>query len=238
MVTKPYSNAQVIIMYIQNFSVSNQQKIVTALDELNFKATAKWFSKFSHKENTIVKIQLSSIDIERIFKKSLFFKGDLTPENNVTYEECILEDVLNWNIFFPYQVSKMQLGHPIVLKRKLTYDNLHNVIYCFKGTLKAINKLMEFNSLPWSSKSNRTPLENKIINSMKYKRDINFEIAKQALINDEDYEIIDRIFDTEIMEELLEDEEVPFKSIISSRLTEFTQSQDQDTKTYLDDYIW
>ena len=96
---------------------------------------------------------------------------------------------------------------------------------------------MEFNSLPWSSKSNRTPLENKIIYSMKYKRDIDFEIAKQALINDEDYEIIERIYDVEIMEELLR-EDVPFKDLIAQRLTEFTESQEQDGNTYLDDYIW
>lgn len=224
-------------MYVQYFSVNNQQKITAGINELGMMNVAQWFSKFNHKENTIVKIQLSDMDIEKIFKHSLFFKGDLTPENNVTYEECILEDVLDWNIFFPYQVSKMQLGHPIVLKRKLTYDDLHNVIYCFKGTLKAINKLMEFNSLPWSSKSNRTPLENKIIYSMKYKRDIDFEIAKQALINDEDYEIIERIYDVEIMEELLR-EDVPFKDLIAQRLTEFTESQEQDGNTYLDDYIW
>jgi len=224
-------------MYVQYFSVNNQQKITAGINELGMMNVAQWFSKFNHKENTIVKIQLSDMDIEKIFKHSLFFKGDLTPENNVTYEKCILEDVLDWNIFFPCQVSKMQLGHPIVLKRKLTYDDLHNVIYCFKGTLKAINKLMEFNSLPWSSKSNRTPLENKIIYSMKYKRDIDFEIAKQALINDEDYEIIERIYDVEIMEELLR-EDVPFKDLIAQRLTEFTESQEQDGNTYLDDYIW
>ena len=122
-------------MYVQYFSVNNQQKITAGINELGMMNVAQWFSKFNHKENTIVKIQLSDMDIEKIFKHSLFFKGDLTPENNVTYEECILEDVLDWNIFFPYQVSKMQLGHPIVLKRKLTYDDLHNVIYCFKGTL-------------------------------------------------------------------------------------------------------
>lgn len=224
-------------MYVNKFSIENQIKITSGIRELGMETTAQWFDKFNHKNNTIVKIQLSNIDIERIFKKSLLFKGDLTSEDNVSYEELILEDVLDWNIFFPYQVSKMQLGHPIVLKRKLTYDDLHNVIYCFKGTLKAINKLMEFNSLPWSSKSNRTPLENKIIYSMKYKRDIDFEIAKQGLINDEDYEIIERIYDVEIMEELLR-EDVPFKDLIAQRLTEFTESQEQDGNTYLDDYIW
>ena len=225
-------------MYVNKFSIKNQIKITSGIRNLGMETTAQWFDKFNQKNNTIVKIQLSNIDIERIFKKSLLFKGDLTSEDNVTYEELILEDVLDWNIYFPYQVSKMQLGHPIVLKRKLTYDSLHNVIYCFKGTLKAINKLLEYNSLPWTSKSNRTPLENKIISSMKNKRDIDFSIAKRALIDDEDYEIIDRIYSIEIMEELLKDEEVPFKSIIDSRLTEFTESQDQDTKTYLDDYIW
>lgn len=226
-------------MYVQKFSVENQQKIVSGIDKLGMTSVSEWFSKFAHKEETIVKVELSSIDIEKIFTPRLFFKGDLTPENNVTYEELVLEDILDWNIFFPYQVTKMQLGHPIVLKRKMTYDDLHNVIYCFKGTLKAINKFLESNSLPWSSKSNRTDLENKIIKTMKngYKT-IDFNIAKQALIDDEDYEIINRIYDIDTLEELLEDEEVPFKSIIGSRLTEFTQSQDQDTKTYLDDYIW
>ena len=226
-------------MYVQKFDVKNQQKIVSGIDELGMTSVSEWFSKFAHKEGTIVKIQLSSIDIEKIFTPRLFFKGNLTPENNVTYEELVLEDVLDWNIFIPYQVKNIQLGHPIVLKRKLTYDDLHNVIYCFNGTLKAINKCLEYNSLPWSSKSNRTDLENRIIKTMKngYKT-IDFSIAKQALIDDEDYEIIERIYDVDTMEELLQDEEVPFKELINKRLISFTESQDQDSNTYLDDYIW
>ena len=225
-------------MYVQKFSIENQQKIVSGIDELGMTSVSEWFSKFAHKEGTIVKVELSSIDIEKIFTPRLFFKGDLTPENNVTYEELVLEDVLDWNIFFPYQVTKMQLGHPIVLKRKMTYDDLHNVIYCFKGTLKAINKFLECNSLPWSSKSNRSDLENHIIKTMKNHKTIDLFIAKQALINDEDYEIIDRIYDVETMELLLEDEEVPFKELISHRLISFTESQDQDGLTYTDDYNW
>lgn len=225
-------------MYVQKFSIENQQKIVSGIDELNFHNVSEWFSKFSNKENTIVKIELSSIDIERIFKTSLFFKGDLTPENNVTYEELILEDILDWSIYFPYKVTSMMLSHPIILKRKLTHDDLHNCIYCFKGTLKAINLLLDANKLTWSSRANRTDEENRIISSAKNKKDLDFFDFKDLLIKDLDYEIIDRIFDVETMELLIEDEEVPFKELISNRLISFTESQDQESLTYTDDYNW
>lgn len=215
-----------------------QQKIISGIDDLGMNSVVEWFNRFGNHKNTIVKIQLTSIDIEKIFNRRLFFKGDLTPENNCTYEELILEDVLDWNIFFPYQVKSIQLGHPIVLKRKLTHDDLFNVIYCYKGTLKAIKTLIEYNSLAWSSKANRTPLENKIISSMKNKRSIDFSIAKTALVDYEDYEIIDRIFDTEILEELIQEEQIPFKDLLEERLTMFTESQDQDSNSYLDDYTW
>ena len=225
-------------MYVQKFSIENQQKIVSGIDELGFKTVVEWFNKFCDKQNTIVKVELSSIDIERIFNNRLFFKDELTSEQNTSYEELVLEDVLDWNIYFPHKVSSMQLGHPIVLKRKLDYDQLHNVIYCFKGTLKAITVLMEYNSLPWSSKSNRTDLENQIIKTMKAHKTIDFFIAKQALIAEDDYEIIDKVYDVETMELLLEDEEVPFKELINHRLISFTESQDQESLTYTDDYNW
>lgn len=227
-----------VIMYVNNFSIKNQQKIVSGFDELNFHNVSKWFSKFAHKENTIVKVQLSSIDIEKVFNNSLFFKNELTVENNCVYEELILEDIIDWNIFIPYQVSPLMLGHPIVLKRKLMYDDLHISVYCFRGTLKAMKLLLENNNLRWSSKNNRTPSENKIISSMKYKRDINYFIAKDALVENHDYEIIGRIFNTETMELLLKDDEVPFKELINQRLISFTESQDQNPETYLDDYNW
>lgn len=225
-------------MYVTKFSIKNQQKIVSGIDELGFNNAVQWFNKFSNKEQTIVKIQLSSIDIEKVFRKNLFFKNELTTENNVVYEELVLEDVLDWNIFFPNQVTPIQLGHPIVLKRKLTNDDLFVTIYCFKGTLKAMKILLEYNSLPWSSKTNRTQQENKIISIMKCNKAIDLMDIKQALINDDDYEIIDRIYDVETMELLLEDEEIPYKDLINNRLIEFTESQDQDSNTYIDDYKW
>lgn len=225
------------IMYVSRFSIKNQQKIVSGIDELGMKSVSEWFSKFAHKENSIVKIELSSIDIERIFKPSLFFKGDLTPENNISFEELVLEDVLDYNLFGSYQVTPTMFGHPIVLKRKLDYDSLHNSIYCFKGTLKAIEKLMNSNSLQWSSKSNRTDLENRIINRMKHPRVIHYETA---FIYNEDYELVDTIFDTDTMEELIENEEIPswIRELIQERLVLFSESQEQDPNTYLDDYIW
>ena len=226
-------------MYVNKFTIKNQQKIVSGCVELNFEKAAEWFNKFADKQETIVKVELSSIDIEKIFSNRLFYKGALTSEDNVTYEELVLEDVLDWNIYFPHKVTSMQLGHPIVLKRKLTHDDLHNVIYCFKGTLKAITVLMDYNKLQWSTKANRTDADNQIISIMKNGyRTIDVAIAKDALIEDENYEIIEKIFDVEVMEDLLEDEQVPFKELISKRLNTFTESQDQNPKTYLDDYKW
>lgn len=198
-----------------------------------FYRTFKWFHQFDSVKETIYKVELSDMDIEKIFANRLFFKNDLT---DCEYVECILEDILDWNIFIPYQVTNMQLGHRILLKRKLTQDNLHVVIYCFKGTLKAIERLLEANKLTWTSKERRTKLENKIISIQKYKRDLTlFEIEK-ALISDLDYEVIERIYDIETMELLLENEEIPFKDLISKRLCEFTESQDMNTKTYIEDY--
>lgn len=163
----------------------------------------------------------------------MFFRNGLT---DTEYVECILEDIIDRNIYIPYKVTNMQLGHRILLKRKLTHDNLHIVIYCFKGTLKAIEHLLEYNSLPWSSKANRTDEENRIISSMKYKKSLDFFTIKDLLINDLDYEVIDRIYDIETMELLLDNDEVPFKELIAKRLTEFTESQDMDPVTYIEDY--
>lgn len=224
-------------MYVNYYSVDNQQKIVSGLVELNFETVAEWFAKFSDKENTIVKVELSSIDIEKVFQTSMFFKGELTSENNVTYEETYLGDLISFETFIPHwKVSNMQLNHPVLLKRKLDYDQLHNVIYCFKGTLKAINTLLQYNKLAWSTKANRTKEENYIIKRMKAHKTIDVATAKEALIDDEDYEIIDKIFDIETMELLLEDESVPFKDLLSKRLNEFTESQDMDSVTYIEDY--
>lgn len=223
-------------MYVQKYSVKNQEKITVGfLNQFNFYKVAQWFLKFAHKEETIVKVELSAIDIEKIFSQRLFFKNDLI---DCTYEEMVLEDVLNWNIYIPHKITKTMLGHPIVLKRKLTHDDLHNSIYCFKGTLKAIEILLNYNKLAWSSKANRTDRENRIISSAKNKKDLSFFEYKELLINELDYEIIDKIFDVETMELLLEDEEVPFKELINQRLIEFTESQDQNPETSLDDYQW
>ena len=71
---------------------------------------------------------------------------------------------------------------------------------------------------------------------MKFRKTPGFSEIRNALINDLDYEIIDRIYDVEIMEDLLEDEEVPFHDLIAKRLTEFTESQDMDSRTYIEDY--
>lgn len=222
-------------MIVKKYSIKNQQKIAVGILSKGFYATFKWFHKFDSKKETIVKVELSSIDIEKVFAKSLFYKNGLTETE---YSECLLEDIIDRNIFIPSKVTNTQLGHRILLKRKLTHDDLHIVIYCFKGTLKAINLLLKYNSLPWSSKANRTPFENKVISSAKYKRDIDFVTAKQALIENDDYEIIERIYNVEILEELLEEPEVPFKELIESRYIQFNESQDQDSNTYLDDYIW
>lgn len=220
-------------MYVKKYSIKNQQKITVGILNKGFYTTFKWFHKFDSKKETIVKIELSSIDIEKVFRNSLFYKNDLT---DCEYVECILEDIIDWNIFIPYQVSNMQLGHRILLKRNLTHDDLHVCIYCFKGTLKAIEHLLQHNKLTWSSKANRTDEENRIISSMKYRKSLDFYTIKDLLINDLDYEIIDRIYDIEIMEELLEDEEVPFHDLIAKRLIEFTESQDMDSRTYIEDY--
>ena len=40
------------------------------------------------------------------------------------------------------------------------------------------------------------------------------------------------------MEELLEEPEVPFKDLIAKRLCEFTESQDMESKTFIEDYDW
>lgn len=220
-------------MLVKKYSIKNQQKMTVGILNAGFYRTFKWFHQFDSVKETICKVELSDMDIEKIFAKRLFFKNDLT---DCEYVECILEDILDWNIFIPYQVTNMQLGHRILLKRKLTPDNLHVVIYCFKGTLKAIERLLEANKLTWTSKERRTKLENKIISIQKYKRDLTlFEIEK-ALINDLDYEVIERIYDIETMELLLENEEIPFKDLIAKRLCEFTESQDMNSKTYVDDY--
>lgn len=224
-------------MFVNRFSVKNQQKIVSGIDELGFKSTTNWFSKFAHKENTIVKVELSAIDIERIFRKSLFFKGDLTEDNNYSIEELVLEDVLDFSITFPYKVTPTMLGHPIVLKRRLGYDSLHNSIYCFKGTLKAIEILLQYNSLPWSTQSNRTETENKIIRKLKYPKTIRYEYELSKF---ENYELVETIFDVDTMEQLLQVEEIPswIKELIQERLILFSESQEQDENTYLDDYNW
>lgn len=220
-------------MIVKKYSIKNQQKITVGILQSGFYTTFKWFHKFDSKKETIVKVELSSIDIEKVFQNRLFFKNGLT---DTEYVECILEDIIDRNIYIPYKVTNMQLGHRILLKRKLTHDNLHIVIYCFKGTLKAIEHLLEYNSLPWSSKVNRTDEENRIISSMKYKKSLDFFTIKDLLINDLDYEVIDRIYDVETMELLLDDDEVPFKELIAKRLTEFTESQDMDSVTYIEDY--
>lgn len=220
-------------MIVKKYSIKNQQKITVGILQSGFYTTFKWFHKFDSKKETIVKVELSSIDIEKVFQNRLFFRNGLT---DTEYVECILEDIIDRNIYIPYKVTNMQLGHRILLKRKLTHDNLHIVIYCFKGTLKAIEHLLEYNSLPWSSKANRTDEENRIISSMKYKKSLDFFTIKDLLINDLDYEVIDRIYDVETMKLLLDDDEVPFKELIAKRLTEFTESQDMDPVTYIEDY--
>lgn len=220
-------------MIVNRFSTKNQQKITVGILKAGFYTTFKWFHTFDSKADTIVKVELSSIDIEKVFSRSLFYKNGLT---GTEYTECLLEDIIDRNIFIPYQVSNMQLGHRILLKRKLTHDNLHISIYCFKGTLKAINALLEANNLPWSSKATRTDDENKIISSMKYKKSLDFFTIKDLLINDLDYEIIDKIYDVETMELLLAEEDVPFKDLIEQRLIEFTESTDMDIATYIEDY--
>lgn len=225
-------------MIVNRFTVKNQQKITVGILKSGFYTTFKWFHKFDSHKETIVKIEFSSIDIERILQSRLFYKNGLDSVNNVEYTECILQDIIDRNIFIPYQVTNMMLGHRILLKRKLTYDNLHVSIYCYKGTLKAINLLLKYNKLPWSSKVTRTDEENKIISSMKYRKSLDFFEIRDLLIDELDYEIIDKIYDVETMELLLEDEEVPFKELIEDRLTEFTQSQDQSPDTCLDDYNW
>lgn len=220
-------------MIVKKYSIKNQQKITVGILNKEFYTTFKWFHKFDTKEEAIVKIELSSIDIEKVFKKSLFYKNDLT---DCEYTELQLKDIIAYNTFIPYQVSDMMLRHPILLKRKLTYDDLHICIYCFKGTLKAINLLLKYNKLQWSSKANRTAQENRIIYMMKFRKTPGFSEIKKALIDDLDYEIIEKIYDVDIMEELLEDEEVPFHDLIYKRLIEFTESQDMDPKTYIEDY--
>ena len=222
-------------MYIKKYSVKNQQKIVVGILNSGFYRTFKWFNKFASSENTIVKIQLSSIDIEKVFKNSLFFKNDI---EETCFEECTLEDIIDWNIFIPNQVTNTMLGHPIILKRYLTHDDLQIYIYCFKGTLKAIENLLKYNNLQWSSKANRTETENQIINRRKYQGDLTFFDIRDSLIKDLDYEVIEKIFDVETMELLLEDDEVPFKELIAKRLIEFTESQDMDSRTFIEDYNW
>lgn len=220
-------------MIVNKYSIKNQQKITVGILQSGFYTTFKWFHKFDSKKETIVKVELSSIDIEKVFSRSLFYKNGLT---DTEYTECLLEDIIDRNIYIPYQVSNMQLGHRILLKRKLTHDNLHISIYCFKGTLKAINALLEANKLPWSSKATRTDEENRIISSMKFRKSLGFFEIKDLLINDLDYEVIEKIYDVETMELLLEDDEVPFKELIAQRLAEFTESQDMDSSTYIEDY--
>lgn len=220
-------------MIVKRYSIRNQQKITVGILNKGFYTTFKWFHKFDSKKDTIVKIELSSIDIEKVFTKSLFYKNGLT---DCEYTEMQLQDIIAYDAFIPYNVSDMMLKHPILLKRNLTYDDLHICIYCFKGTLKAINLLLKYNKLPWSSKANRTAEENRIIYMMKFRKTPGFSEIRNALINDLDYEIIDRIYDVEIMEDLLEDEEIPFHDLIAKRLIEFTESQDMDSRTYIEDY--
>jgi len=221
-------------MIVNKFSIKNQQKITVGILKAGFYTTFKWFHNFDSKKDTIVKVELSSIDIEKIFSRSLFYKNGLT---GTEYTECLLEDIIDRNIFIPYQVSHIQLGHRILLKRKLTHDNLHISIYCFKGTLKAINALLEANSLPWSSKATRTESENKIIRKLKYPKTIRYEYELSKF---EDYELVETIFDVDTMEQLLQVEEIPswIKELIQERLILFSESQEQDENTYLDDYNW
>lgn len=220
-------------MIVNKYSTKNQQKITVGILNAGFYRTFKWLHKFDAKKETIVKVELSAIDIEKVFQNRLFFKNGLT---DTEYTECMLEDIIDRNIYIPHNVTNRQLGHPILLKRKLTHDNLHVSLYCFAVTLTAIERLLEYNSLPWTIKANRTDEENRIINSGKYKRDLNFFTIKELLINDLDYEVIDRIYDVETMEFLLEDDEVPFKELIAQRLTAFKESQDMEEITYIEDY--
>ena len=220
-------------MIVKKYSIKNQQKIAVGILSKEFYTTFKWFHKFDSKKETIVKVEFSSIDIEKILKKSLFFKNGLT---SASFEECVLEDILDWNIFIPNQVKPAMLGHPILLKRNMTYDDLHISIYCFKGTLKAIKLLLKYNSLPWYSKANRTDEENKIISHAKYHKSLGHLDFRELLINDLDYEVVDRIYDIETLELLIEDEEVPFTELLEKRLCEFTESQDMNPETYIEDY--
>lgn len=229
-------------MYVKYYSVKMQQKLAVGILRENYSEVAKWFLKFCSKEKTILKVELSSIDIEKIGSMELFYKGDL---ESCEYSECYLIDILDSNIYIPNKFRNIVMNQPILLRRTLTHDSLHTSFFCFKGTYKALRALLETNNLPWTTKAMRTKEENKIISSMKNKRGLQYYDLGRMLYDEFDYELIDTIYDLETMEKLLHDfEKIAsmnsdyefIRELLAKRYIEFTEQTEQDANSYLEDY--
>lgn len=137
-------------------------------------------NKTFNKSNGVFKVWLSDIDLEKINKKYLFFKNNLTLDNNINISIIRYDEFLknipykkNWDIYNElekgfyngYNKYKALLNSFIIIVEFLSYDEKYNYIYCNKLVKNDLLQLIKINPIKWDKTSN-----NKLLKSIKNNR--------------------------------------------------------------------
>lgn len=157
---KPYINDKNIVNYYD--------RVFNIYDELN--------KTFEFKK--VYKINLNSIDLEKLNKTYLLFKNGLNYDSNdikisfIKYDEFLKSVFIKSNGFIhndlkynfnvrPYNDKNKVLNDFIIIVEKLGYDEKYNYIYCNRRCYVDILKTIELNNVEWYNKK-QDKLFNKI----------------------------------------------------------------------------